>query len=340
MGCPRIDTGNFLPLLKVAYKRLPIVEKSGQGGTKGGVNFCVSSTNYKFGSKELQETGAYDFGARQYLPDIARWVVPDPLSEKHPDLNPMMYANNNPVRFVDPDGMDWVESKNGDVTWRDDVTAKNHKDKGVLQKGETYRGTYYERTKTWDNSKAKGLVLETYHTYGKMSYSEQVGLEINVTGDASATGRKDKIGRDAYFAEGTMQVKALFDNGKSAVLQTVDVNSGPWDYGPTPNGEYSASGIVDTNESGMVRDGVGFKVLLNNNTALNRTGLRIHPDQNPSLGTAGCIGICENAKGLKDFRNVVRDYFNKTTAPFKVNINFRNNPNYNRPSGGKATSGQ
>lgn len=173
-----------------------------------------------------------------------------------------------------------------------------------------------------------------------MSYAKQVGLEINITGDASATGRKDKIGRDAYFAEGTMQVKALFENGKSAILQTTDVNSGPWDYGPTPNGEYSASGIVNTSEGGMVRDGVGFKVLLNNNTQLNRTGLRIHPDQNPSLGTAGCIGICENSKELKDFRNIVRDYFNKSTSPFKVNINFRNNPNYNRPRGGKATSGQ
>ena len=221
MGCPRIDTGNFLPLLKVAYKRLSVIEKSGQGRTKGSVNFCVSSTNYKYSSKELQETGAYDFGARQYLPDIARWVVPDPLSEKHPDLNPMMYANNNPIRFVDPDGMDWVEASNGDITWRDDVTAKNHKDKGVLQKGETYRGTYYERTKNWDNSKAKGLVLETYHTYGKMSYSAAKEMSVEIDGEM----RNSKIG------DVDVKLNVTFENGKTKILGSYDGVAGGFGNG-------------------------------------------------------------------------------------------------------------
>jgi len=245
---------------------------------------------------------------------------------------------NNPLKFIDPDGRDWVESINGDITWRYDVTEKNYRE--LLEKGEVYRGTYYERTKTWDNKKHKGLVLETYHTYGKMSYAKQVGLEIEVNGEANRTGRKDKLGRDSYFAEGEMQVIALFANGKSSALQLLNVNSGPWDYGSMPNGEYSASKIVNTNESGMVRDGVGFKVFLNDHVGLNRTRLRIHPDQVPSLGTAGCIGIAENSKVLKDFRNVMRDYFDSNIKPINVRINFNNNPNYNRPKGGKATSGQ
>ena len=64
----------------------------------------ASYKNYKFGSKELQETGMYDFGARMYMSDIGRWGVVDPLAETTRRVNPYNYALNNPVMFVDPDG--------------------------------------------------------------------------------------------------------------------------------------------------------------------------------------------------------------------------------------------
>lgn len=94
MGCPRIDTGNFLSLLKVAYKRLSVVEKSGQGGTKEGINFCVSSTNYKYQGQELQETGFYSFKWRNYDPSIGRFLSIDPLSEKFPYNSTYAFQEN------------------------------------------------------------------------------------------------------------------------------------------------------------------------------------------------------------------------------------------------------
>lgn len=70
--------------------------------------------NYKWSNKELQEFGGYDFGARIYSPDAPHWWQIDPLAEKFFDFSGYNYVLNNPVKFVDKDGMDtYLLDENG-----------------------------------------------------------------------------------------------------------------------------------------------------------------------------------------------------------------------------------
>jgi RHS repeat-associated protein len=64
-----------------------------------------SKANEQFSGKELDdETGWYHFGARDLMAVYGRWPSPDPLADKYPSVSPYVYAMNNPLIFIDPDG--------------------------------------------------------------------------------------------------------------------------------------------------------------------------------------------------------------------------------------------
>ena len=64
---------------------------------------------YKYEGKEFIEMhgyNGYDSRGRIYIPDFVRTTTMDPLAEKYYSISPYAWCLNNPVRFIDPTGME------------------------------------------------------------------------------------------------------------------------------------------------------------------------------------------------------------------------------------------
>jgi len=144
---------------------------------------------YKREGKELDEMHGlnwYDQGARFFGSDLPVTPTMDPLAEKYYGITPYAQWANNPVRYVDPDGMDWYQADNGNIMWRRSQDKEYEDDDGNKWSniGEEYMMfngrelTYFQQGKNKDGE----LTLSTYSyeavsgkplEIGSFSYSDE-----------------------------------------------------------------------------------------------------------------------------------------------------------------------
>jgi len=83
--------------------------------------------------KKIELLNETDYGARYYDAEIAKWKSIDPLAEDNEHYTPYSYGLNNPIRYIDPNGMNseddafnsWLSGFPNDVVNNDKDNISN-----------------------------------------------------------------------------------------------------------------------------------------------------------------------------------------------------------------------
>ena len=209
----------------------------------------INPNKYRHRSYEFQdELGLnwYDFGMRGYMPDIGRWGGIDMLAETSRRFSPYAYCLNNPVYFIDVDGMfatppDWVEHTTSDgkqaITYDADIKtveqaeAKGYKNvENVFATGSAYSADGEEfiafapdGSYTVNNGEKLDVDDNSYTTKGGVHISENKGI-MDAVGEYGPAAFQDTGDKLTTAAAGMslvgLEVPAAFTATVGGVLST------------------------------------------------------------------------------------------------------------------------
>ena len=198
---------------RVVINQSGTVEETNHYYPFGGVFASTGNTQpYKYNGKELDTKKGlnwYDYGARHYDAALGRFTTNDPLAEKYYSMSPYTYCADNPVKFIDPNGMEYAP---GDLFKTKRAAAKDwgmyYNGASIIRKREMGSSIYEVKQK----GKLKGY---SYSAANEGEHSVSISLppngerfvgSIHSHGDADAEHINNKFSKaDIKYIEKTKE---------------------------------------------------------------------------------------------------------------------------------------
>ena len=264
------------------------------------------------GKEKDSETGYYYFGARYYNPDLSIWLSVDQMSDKYPNLSPYNYCAWNPMRLVDPNGMeldDYQVDKMGNITkCKDQSHAIEGRDRLIFKR---YGGKVrYDENGIPRNDfveTSKGIFAKnTNGSIGKQEFSD-----ISYTNYDGST-----ISYDA--------TKIMFGTNENDAVKTFEFLSDKTDVEWSITGTSNRNQFVLTTSHSRGNDYLGTELA----DILDETGFLLYQFHNHHNGLGASFG--DKAVAGRNRRcGAIFGYYRKSFGYYNFNDNRINGPPFN-----------